>query len=148
MKIIHLLAIPMRFWLTLVLIMFLSSCAYVYQVQVGDIDDYEFFESSPFEIKVNETGFNLEEGGEIAEALGSDSGKEVGDLMGMFQMGPRTGNPVYNERYAEDLLFLIKQKFPNGRVSGLTSIREQRRYPVISGEIVKVTGHCLRKRSS
>ena len=138
----------MRFWLPLVLIMFLSSCAYVYQVQVGDIDDRESFESSPFEIKVSETGFNLEEAGEIAEALGSDSGKEVGDLLGMFQMGPRTGNPVYNERYAEDLLFLIKQKCPNGRVSGLTSVREQRRYPVISGEIVKVTGHCLRKRSS
>ena len=67
----------------------------------------------------------------------------------MFQMGPRTGNPVYNERYAEDLLFLIKQKCPNGRVSGLTITREQsERYPVISGEIVKVTGHCLRKRSS
>ncbi|MDP6330920.1 MAG: hypothetical protein QGF55_08685, partial [SAR324 cluster bacterium] len=101
-----------------------------------------------FEIKVSETGFNLEEAGEIEAALGSDSGKEVGDLLGMFQMGPRTGNPVYNERFAEDLLFLIKQKCPNGRVSGLTSVREQRRYPVISGEIVKVTGHCLRKRSS
>ena len=68
----------MRFWLSLVLIMFLSSCAYVYQVQVGDIDDRESFESSPFEIKVSEKGFNLEEAGEIAEALGSDSGKEVG----------------------------------------------------------------------
>ena len=139
----------MRFWLSLVLIMFLSSCAYVYQVQVGDIDDRESFESSPFEIKVSEKGFNLEEAGEIAEALGNDSGKKVGDLLGMFQMGPRTGNPVYNERYAEDLLFLIKQKCPNGRVSGLTITREQsERYPVISGEIVKVTGHCLRKRSS
>ena len=72
----------MRFWLSLVLIMFLSSCAYVYQVQVGDIDDRESFESSPFEIKVSEKGFNLEEAGEIAEALGSDSGKEVGDLLG------------------------------------------------------------------
>ena len=60
----------MRFWLSLVLIMFLSSCAYVYQVQVGDIDDRESFESSPFEIKVSEKGFNLEEAGEIAEALG------------------------------------------------------------------------------
>ena len=93
--------------------------------------------------------FSIDDKLKIAEALGSDSGKEVGDLLGMFQMGPRTGNPVYNERYAEDLLFLIKQKCPNGRVSGLTMTREQsERYPVISGEIVKVTGHCLRKRSS
>ena len=47
MKIIPSTGIPMRFWLSLVLIMFLSSCAYVYQVQVGDIDDRESFESSP-----------------------------------------------------------------------------------------------------
>ena len=138
----------MRFWLSLVLIIFLSSCAYVYQLQVGDIDDRESFESSPFEIKVSEIGFNLQEAGEISKALGSDSGKSAGDLLGMIQMGPRTGNSVYNERYAEDLLFLIKQKCPDGRVSGLTSIREQRMYPAISGEIIKIIGNCLRKRSS
>ena len=132
----------------LVLIMFLPSCAYVYQVQVGDIDDRESFEPTPFVILVSETGVNLEEVGAIAQALGSDSGKEGGEFLKMIQMGPTTGNPVYNERYAEDLLLLIKQKCPDGRVSGLTSIREQRKYPAISGEIIKINGNCLRKRPS
>ena len=137
-----------RLTVFLLLIMFLPSCAYVYQVQVGDIDDRESFEPTPFVIRVSETGVSLEEVGDIAQALGSDSGKEGAEFLKMFQMGPTTGNPVYNERYAEDLLLLIKQKCPDGRVSGLTSIREQKKYPVISGEIVKITGNCLRKRSS
>ena len=128
--------------------MFLSSCVYVYQVQVGDIDDRESFEPTPFVVRVSETGVSLEDIGEIARALGSDAGKEGAEFLKMIQMGPTTGNPVYNERYAEDLLLLIKQKCPDGRVSGLTSIREQKKYPVISGEIVKITGNCLRKRSS
>ena len=137
-----------RLTVFLLVIMILPSCAYVYQVQVGDIDDGEFFETIPFMIRVSETGVNLEEVGDIAQALGSDSGKEGAEFLKMFQMGPTTGNPVYNERYAEDLLLLIKQKCPDGRVSGLTSIREQRKYPAISGEIIKINGNCLRKRNS
>ena len=132
----------------LLLIMFLHSCAYVYQVQIGDIDDRESFEPTPFVIRVSETGVNLKEVGDIAQALGSDSGKKGAEFLKMFQMGPTTGNPVYNERYAEDLLLLIKQKCPDGIVSGLTSIREQRKYPAISGEIIKINGNCLRKRNS
>ena len=137
-----------RLTVFLLVIMILPSCAYVYQVQVGDIDDRESFEPTPFVIRVSETGVNLEEVGDIAQALGSDSGKKGAEFLKMFQMGPTTGNPVYNERYAEDLLLLIKQKCPDGRVSGLTSIREQRKYPAISGEIIKINGNCLRKRNS
>ena len=99
-------------------------------------------------IRVSETGVSLKDLGEIAQALGSDSGKKGAEFLKMIQIGPTTGNPVYNERYAEDLLLLIKQKCPDGRVSGLTSIREQKKYPVISGEIIKITGNCLKKRSS
>ena len=55
----------------LVLIMFLPSCADVYQVQIGDIDDRESFEPTPFMIRVSETGVNLEELGKIAQALRS-----------------------------------------------------------------------------
>ena len=137
-----------RLTVFLLLIMIVPSCAYVYQVQVGDIDDRESFEPTPFVIRVSETGVSLEDLGEIAQRLGSDSGKEGAEFLKMIQMGPTTGNPVYNERYAEDLLLLIKQKCPDGRVNGLTSIREQRKYPAISGEIVKISGNCLRKRSS
>ena len=137
-----------RLTVFLLVIMILPSCAYVYQVQIGDIDDRESFEPTPFVIRVSETGVNLGEVGAIAQALGSDSGKEGAEFLKMFQMGPTTGNPVYNERYAEDLLLLIKQKCPDGRVSGLTSIREQRKYPAISGEIIKINGNCLRKRHS
>ena len=99
-------------------------------------------------VMASETGINLEEVEKFAEALGSDSGKEGAEFLKMIQIGPTTGNPVYNERYAEDLLLLIKQKCPDGRVSGLTSIREQRKYTAISGEIIKINGNCLRKRNS
>ena len=73
-----------RLTVFLLLIMIVPSCAYVYQVQVGDIDDGEFFETIPFMIRVSETGVNLEEVGDIAQALGSDSGKERAIFLKMF----------------------------------------------------------------
>lgn len=100
-------------------------------------------------ITESENGISTEEAGQIARATNSNAGNNVADaaaILALFQVGPRTGNPVYNEHYAENVVHLIAEKCPNGRVTGLTSIREMRKYPVISGEIVKVTGLCLTNR--
>lgn len=103
----------------------------------------------PFEIKMSEMGVSAEEIGALAKATNSRGGDNVAGaaaILSLFQTGPRTGNPVYDERYAEKLVYEIHQKCPSGRVSGLMSIREFRKYPVISGEIVKVTGYCAKDR--
>ncbi len=125
-----------------------SSCAILYHVQLGSIDSRSDKDVLiPFEIKVSEMGVSTEEVGRIARASGGngDAGKAAAILQ-LFQLGPTTGNPVYDESYAKKLVYEIHQKCPTGRVTGLVSIREMRKYPVISGEIVKVTGFCMKAK--
>lgn len=125
----------------------LSSCAQLHHIQIGEIVSHPNFVQKPFEIKISETGINLGEAKEISKAFLSESGGKQADdiaaMIGLFQMGPSTGNPVYTKDYAKNLMQVLYEKCPSGRITGLTSIRETRKYPVISGEIVKVTGYCL-----
>lgn len=127
----------------------LANCAILHHVQVGTVDNRSSKVAIPFEILMSETGINTEEIGKIARSTHSRSGDQVGDaaaLISLFQIGPRTGNPIYNPGYAERLVYEIHQRCPSGQVTGLMSIREMRKYPVVSGEIVKVTGYCLKDR--
>ena len=78
---------------------------------------------------------------------GKRASKQVGavqDIVKMFQMGPRTGNPVFDDAYSDRLITLLQRQCPSGRISGLISIREAAKYPVVSGELVKLVGYCLR----
>ena len=125
----------------------MSSCAYVHRVSVGDIDDRREFNRTYFELKVSELGVETEAAVKIAGAIVGMDKKDRDGLSGiikLFQMGPVTGNLVYNETYAENILSRLLQKCPDGKLSNLVTIRETNKYPVISGEIVKITGHCLR----
>ncbi len=131
----------------LILVPFLAGCAQLHHVQVGEITSHPQFVQKPFEVKISETGVNLGEIKDIANATTrgrtQDQANDLADAIALFQMGPRTGNPVYVKDYAKNLIQLIYEKCPSGKVTGLVSIRETRKYPVISGEIVKVTGYCL-----
>lgn len=127
-----------------------SSCAILHHVQLGQIDNRNQDVAIPFEILVSETGINTKEIGQIARSTNSRGGDGLGkaaDIIGLFQFGPRTGNIVYNEHYAERVVYEIYQRCPSGKVTGLMSIREMRKYPVVSGEIVKVTGYCLKPKT-
>jgi hypothetical protein len=120
---------------------------------VGDIDNDSKFSLRPFELKVSETGVNLEEAGKIAKALnGSKVGRQDTDnvvgFIQLFQQGPRTGNPVFNENYAQNIVSDLFKQCPSGRVTGVVSIREMRKYPVISGEIIKIKGYCMTPKNS
>lgn len=142
----------MNWKIYLPLFLLLSSCAQLHHVQVGEIVSHPEYIHKPFEIKVSETGINLGEAKDISKVfLNKDRQKDADDIasfIAMFQMGPRTGNPVYVKDYAKNLIQLIYEKCPSGKVTGLMSIRETRKYPVISGEIVKVTGYCLMRKGS
>lgn len=127
------------------------SCAVLHHVQVGEVDNRNSTAMIPFEILMSEAGVSTEEIGALAKisnSSGGDSLANLAALVSLFQMGPRTGNLVYNEHYAEKLVYEIHQKCPSGQVTGLMSIREMRKYPVISGEIVKVTGFCRKARTT
>lgn len=129
----------------------LSGCAILHHVQVGQIDNRDSQVAIPFEILMSETGVNTQEVAAAAHAISranngnGDAGRAVA-ILGLFQMGPRTGNLTYNPRYAEKLVYQIYEKCPSGNVTGLMSIREMRKYPMVSGEIVKLTGYCRKTR--
>jgi len=136
----------------LIFCVLLCSCAQLHHVQIGEVVSHPDYVQKPFEIKISETGINLNEAVDVVKAVGgkhrSKEAEDAAAIIGLFQMGPSTGNPVYVKDYAKNLIQLIYEKCPSGKVTGLMSIRETRKYPVVSGEIVKLTGYCLLRKGS
>lgn len=130
--------------------LFLSmlGCASLHHVQIGSIDNRSGKNLKPIEVLVSGTGVNMDDVKQVAnQVLGSKrGGKQAGqaaDTFDSFQMGPKTGEIVYNEKYADNVTQMLREKCPNGRITGVTSIRETMKYPVISGEIVKFRAYCI-----
>ncbi len=120
----------------------------MHSTQLGEIDSRVVLKGRKFQVLVSETGFNLDEMAGILRHSTTHAGTqtqiaEVQAIIGLFQMGPRTGNQVMNETYADNMIDLLRKECPKGRISGLMSIRETAKYPVISGEVVRLTGYCL-----
>jgi hypothetical protein len=135
----------------LILLSLLSSCAVVHHVQVGDIESKRNYVRMPFEMKVSETGIDFQQAGNLTQALAKNQAgnqvKQIADIIALFQMGPITGNPIFNEKYADGLAKSIYTKCPSGNITGLVMIRETAKYPVVSGEIMKIKGYCLQKKT-
>lgn len=132
----------------------LQGCAYVHHTQVGEIQSSAAYVPVPFEILVSQTGFNLQEAGAIGKAAMYDQNagnnlQTLTAIIGLFQMGPRTGAPVYtSDSYADIIYQGLYEKCPSGQITGLQSTREMNKYPVVSGEIVKIRGICLKKKTN
>jgi hypothetical protein len=128
-----------------------SGCAVLHHVQIGDIEG-RGFERQPIDIKVSELGINLNDAayaaGKLAGAKAGRDGNQIAEIIGYFQMGPRTGNPVYVSDYARKVVDRLWEACPSGRITGVQSVRETRSYPVISGEIVKIKAECLAERGN
>ncbi len=137
----------LKIYLPLLSLLLCCSCAQLHHVQIGEITSHPDYVQKPFDIKISESGINIGEAKDIAKIFMDKKGQEEADkiagILGLFQMGPRTGNPVYVKDYAKNLIQILYEKCPSGKITGLMSIRESRKYPVVSGEIVKVTGYCL-----
>ena len=132
----------------LLLLLMSSGCAVMHSTQLGDIDADTVMSSKPFEIKLAAVGFDAQEAAETAAAIAELSGKSgdtfstVGDIIALFQMGPKTGKPVFTPKYSDQIIHELRTTCPSGRITGLTMVRETADYPVVSGEIVKVVGYC------
>ena len=134
----------------LFLLFLFSSCATIHHISLNEVDSETVLKGRKFELKVSELGFDLKEASDIAKiAIRSKKGKQKADgiqgIISLFQMGPKTGNPILDDSYADKIFKRIKVQCPSLKISGLTSVRETAKYPVISGEIVKITGYCLDK---
>lgn len=133
------------FMISLVLIC--SGCARLDHFQISDIDQSQG-SLTPISIKVSDLGFDAATTAGIASELtSSNSAQEnLGDLaavLALISMGPRTGNPVYNDRYAENILQQLHAQCPSGKITAIRNVREAMSYGTLSGEIVRIDADCI-----
>lgn len=129
----------------------LSSCAVLHKVQLSDVEARRG-RQSPVSVRVSETTVDLKEISDIAGALGrsskSNTLKSGSDALNtyttLFQFGPRTGTPVYNEYYARLIPEMLAAECKGGRLSNIVSVRETRSYPVVKGEIIRIDAICTK----
>ncbi len=129
------------------LILICTGCARLDHVQISDIDQSQGH-LKPISVQISNTGFNAAETVAIAgELASSDSAKEnLGDLaalLALINMGPTTGNPVYNDRYAENILQQLHQQCSSGNITAIRNVREALSYGPVSGEIVRIDADCI-----
>jgi hypothetical protein len=76
-------------------------------------------------------------------ALHSPKPSQIASLVALFQFGPKTGDVVFDDRFADGVALAILDRCPSARVTGLVSMRESTKYYAISGEYVTVRGFCI-----
>ncbi|PKG80807.1 hypothetical protein CXF85_22125 [Colwellia sp. 75C3] len=124
-----------------------GGCSQLHHVHIGDIDQSQG-SLTPFTITVNELGFDAAKAAEIgAGAAKSASTSEdlelVAFILAISNFGPKTGNPVYNDAYADEVLSEVIKACPSKKMTGLTSIREATNVGPVSGEVVRIKGFCI-----
>ncbi|MBC7533745.1 MAG: hypothetical protein H7318_19430 [Oligoflexus sp.] len=126
-----------------------SSCAVLHKVQLSDLSAGK--KTTPISIRVSESTVDFGELSTLAGAVGKSNPRFKGTddalstYKALFQFGPRTGTPVFNDAYAHLIPEALAAKCPKGYLSDITSVRETRSYPIIKGEIVRVDALCNSK---
>lgn len=125
----------------------IGGCSQLHHVHIGDIDQSQGT-LTPFTIKVNELGFDLaktvEIGAEVAKSSSTSEDLElVAFILAISNFGPKTGNPVYNDAYADKVLAEVIKVCPSKKLTGLTSVREATNVGPVSGEVVRINGYCI-----
>lgn len=119
------------------------GCTSLHHAQIDEIDAQQG-RLVPFEIHASETGLNTKAIGNIASAAArSHAPAQVAAIVSLFQFGPRTGNIVYSDTFADGVAVAILDRCPSARVTGLVSLRESTSYYAVSGEYVTVRGYCI-----
>jgi len=87
--------------LFLVFVPSLVGCATLHRAQLDEIDG-QHGHLVPFEIHVSETGINTKAVGQIASlAMRSSRPSQIANIVALFQFGPKTGNVVYDDEFAD-----------------------------------------------
>lgn len=134
-------------WTALLVLAMTAGCARLDHVQIGSIDQTQG-ELVPVSVRLSETGFDATAAAEIgriaSRGQAAERLKQIRNILAMVNMGPRTGNPVYNEAYAQRLQEYLLVECPTGRLTGIRAIREAKAAGPVSGEIVGVDAYCIR----
>ena len=124
-----------------------TSCANMYNEQISDIDSTRG-QLVPFEVQASSTGLSVHDGAVVMKGLAQNQHvrEQVGlaeDIIALTQWGPQTGEPTFDEDWADGLVSQVLARCPSGHVTGVSARREAMKYPVISGEMVTVKGFCI-----
>lgn len=126
----------------------LSGCARLDHVHISDIDQSQG-QLKPISVKISETGVEMAVMAETAAQLARHSAQrqknfqQIRDILALINMGPRTGNPVFNDTYAENVLKNLYLQCPSGKITAIRNIREAKTYGPVSGEIVRIDADCI-----
>jgi hypothetical protein len=121
----------------------LCGCSSLHRAQIDEIDARQGF-LRPFEIHVSETGVSARAIGTIASvATHSARPAQLAGIISLFEFGPKTGEVVFDDTFADNVAEEILARCPSARVTGLVSLRESTNYYAVSGEYVTVRGFCI-----
>jgi len=134
-------------WTALLVLALTAGCTRLDHVQIGSIDQSQG-ELVPVSVRLSETGFDATAAAEIGRVASrgrtAENFKQLRDILALINMGPRTGNPVFDDAYAQRLQEYLLVECPSGRLTGIRAIREAKTAGPVSGEIVGVDAYCIR----
>lgn len=133
--------------ITIGALLLLAGCARLDHVQIGEIDQSQG-QLKAVSVKVSENAIEMAVVAGVAAELarGSSNHKhleQIRDILALINMGPRTGNPVFNDAYAQNILENLYQQCSTGKITGIRNIREAKTYGPVSGEIVRIDAFCI-----
>jgi hypothetical protein len=121
----------------------LVGCVSLHRAQIDEIDTTQG-RLKPFEVHVSETGVSVQGIGAVASvAARSAKPSQIAAIVSLFEFGPKTGEVVFDDKFADNVADEILARCPSARVTGLMSLRESTSYYAVSGEYVTVRGFCI-----
>ena len=133
----------------IIMLFTLTACTHVHHVQVGSIDNT--VTGIPIEIVVKTVGIDAAKLTKTIENItqqGNQKNKKnkASDIVGLFQTGPRTGAPIYDQAWGEKLMRELHLKCPSARLKNIHSLRLATDYADtgVTQEIVVIKAVCIR----
>ena len=129
------------------LMLICSGCARLDHIQINDIDQSQG-RLKPISVQVSNTGFDaagvVDISRDLTQSLNAKEDLEdLALILTLINMGPSTGNPVYSDKYAENILALLQKQCSSNRITAIRNVREANAYGPISGEVVRIDADCI-----
>ena len=132
-----------------ILTLALSGCMRVHHVQVASVKST--VQGFPIEVLIESVGVDAAKVVRKIETVhqiingNKKPNNKISNTIAMFQTGPKTGAPVYEKNWGEQLLTELLKKCPSARLDNVFSQRLATDYgdTGITREIVLVKATCL-----
>ena len=126
-----------------------TGCVRVHHVQVASVSSEA--QGFPIEVLIDGIGVDAAKVAKNIETLGKiitgskKSNNTVSNVIALLQTGPRTGSPIYEKSWGEQLLTQLLNKCPSARLVNVFTQRLATDYggTGVTREVVLVKATCL-----